>query len=254
VTRSKHLHFGFWEPGEELDMKNLRVAQDRYLRHLLSYIPAGVKTVLDAGCGVGGNAVELKNRGYDVVSLSPDPYQEKVFRENTGGKVQFCLTGFEDFRAERRFDLVLMSESFQYMDLTAGLKKCREVLNGRGWVLISDFFKVDGVDDREVHISGHSLSGFLKELEAEGFKIARQEDVTDRTGPTLNFMISLFNDYAIPSIRMLAYAMETYIPFVYKISRRLFRSPIKKALEKSLVDDKTFAKCRRYMFYLLQLQ
>jgi len=34
-------------------MKNLRVAQDRYLRHLLSYIPAGVKTVLDAGCGVG---------------------------------------------------------------------------------------------------------------------------------------------------------------------------------------------------------
>lgn len=254
VTKSKQLHFGYWEEGEELNMKNLRIAQERYISHLLGFIPQGVKTILDAGCGVGGNAIRLKQEGYDVTALSPDPYQEKVFKENTGGGIPFFLTKFEEFQIARKFDLILMSESAQYIDMEKGFKKCGELLHSRGYLLVSDFFKVDSVDDKGIQVSGHPHQRYLEKAKSNGFIIMKSEDITARITPTLDFMISLFNDYVIPSFKLIPYALEAYIPFLYQISRFLLRKPLKKALQKSLVDARTFARHRRYMVYLFRLQ
>jgi len=254
VTKSKQLHFGCWEENEELNMKNLRTAQDRYINHLISFIPDGVKTILDVGCGVGGNAIRLKENGYEVTSLSPDPYQEKVFKENTKGEIPFFLSKFEDFKTERKFDLILMSESAQYIDLKKGFKKCREILKDKGYLLVSDFFKIDDVDDGNLQISGHPHQGYLKEAESNGFVIIKSEDITIKILPTLDFMVSLFNDYLIPSFKIIAHSLGIYLPFFYKITRFLFRKPLKKTLQKSLVDAQTFTKHRKYMIYLFQMQ
>ena len=254
VTKSKQLHFGYWEEGEELNMKNLRAAQDRYLNHLINFIPDGVKTILDVGCGVGGNAIRLKKEGYEVISLSPDPYQEKVFKENTGGEIPFFLSKFEEFRTSQKFDLILMSESTQYIDIKKGFKKCHQILQDKGYLLVSDFFKVDNIDDSGIDISGHSNQRYLEEAESNGFVIIKSEDITTKIAPTLDFMVLLFNDYLIPSFKIIAYALEIYLPFFYKITGFLLRGPLKKALKKSVVDAQTFARHRRYIIYLFQLQ
>ncbi|MGH2413016.1 MAG: hypothetical protein ACRDEA_04865, partial [Microcystaceae cyanobacterium] len=83
LTGSSYLHYGYWEPlptaGEELTLTRLRAAQEAYAAKLLSFIPEGTKTVLDVGCGIGGNAVYLCDRGFTVEGLAPDALQEERF-------------------------------------------------------------------------------------------------------------------------------------------------------------------------------
>jgi hypothetical protein len=58
LTNSSYLHYGYWEPlptqGEELTLTRLRVTQVAYTAKLLSFIPEGIKALLDVGCGIGG--------------------------------------------------------------------------------------------------------------------------------------------------------------------------------------------------------
>lgn len=128
ISGTKHLHYGYWEEGEELTMKNLRLAQERYSDRLISFIPPGATKILDVGCGVGGNSLKLLEKRYQVAALSPDSYQRKVFEKNTQGKIPFFLTTFEEFKSQEKFDLVLISESCQYTDIEKGLRKCTEII------------------------------------------------------------------------------------------------------------------------------
>ncbi len=74
LTESRYLHYGYWEPvpqsGEELTVTRLRVAQEAYAAKLLSFIPQGTNTILDVGCGIGGNAAYLCDRGFSVEGLA----------------------------------------------------------------------------------------------------------------------------------------------------------------------------------------
>jgi len=117
---------------------------------------------------------------------------------------------------------------------------------------VSDFFKVDNLDDGGIEISGHSHERYLQSAKSNGFAILKSEDITTKILPTLDFMVSLFYDYLIPSFKIIAYALEVYLPFFYKISRFLLRKPLKKALQKSLIDAQTFSRHRRYMIYLFE--
>ena len=63
-----HLHYGYWSNNLEVDITNLHIAQDEYTKLILSYIPDGVKSILDVGCGTGHIDKILLDNGYIVVS------------------------------------------------------------------------------------------------------------------------------------------------------------------------------------------
>ena len=114
-VRSPYLHYGFWDNPEsvnasEFTLNEMVKAQGRYIEHLVSFIPEDVKTVLDVGAGIGGNSSYLLSKGYEVEALSPDEYQENVFAEKYNGEVKFHRSKFEDFKPEKKYDLVFISK------------------------------------------------------------------------------------------------------------------------------------------------
>jgi len=80
VLGLEHLHYGLWEPEDERSLPGVRKAQARYANYLMTLIPAGVKTILDVGCGTGVMAAHLTQLGYTVEGLSPDPSHQRLFR------------------------------------------------------------------------------------------------------------------------------------------------------------------------------
>ena len=253
ITKSKHLHFGYWKKGDDLDMKHLRIAQERYLDHFMSFIPKTVKRVLDVGCGVGGNAERLLNDDYIVTSLCPDPLLEPEFIKNTDNKAPFILTKYEDLNLDETFDLVLMAESCQYINTEKGLDKSKKMLTKDGYLLIIDYFKVDG-NEGGIYMAGHSQNGYKAAAESRGFKLIKEDDITDHVSPSFDFMSDLYTSYLIPSFKVVVKAMDIYVPFLYKITRALFRKKLKETIDNSNISGETFAKHRRYMVYLFQLQ
>ena len=112
VLELDHLHYGLWR-DEPLDLAGLKRAQERYAETLCDWVPDGVRSILDVGCGTGSMARRLAERGFEVEGLAPDPYLGEVFTERTG--LDFHLARFQEFEPERTYDLILMSESAQYI-------------------------------------------------------------------------------------------------------------------------------------------
>ena len=82
VLGADYLHWGYFPAkkfkNEALPWAELRQAQEDYTDHLLGHLPAGVRTILDVGCGLGTIAHLLQARGYMVHCLSSDLYQQSV--------------------------------------------------------------------------------------------------------------------------------------------------------------------------------
>lgn len=258
ISGSKYLHYGYWNEGEELTMKNFRLAQQRYSNYLISFIPPGVTKVLDVGCGVGGDALNLRKRGYEVVALSPDSYQQKVFEKNTQSKVPFYLTTLEDFESPKKFDLVLMGESCQYIDIKKGLRKSKKILRPGGYLLVADYFKLKKANPEDISMSGHHLKEYLREVKNAGFKTINSEDITSRVSPTLDFRKEFYKDYLMPTLKIIAFTIKVNAPHLYTLSNFFFGKIIRRMVDKGFekpgaVDSKMFTKHRKYMMYLFQL-
>ena len=74
------LHYGYWPQGLAVEPRNLAQAQAHYTEFLMQHIPAGVRTILDVGCGAGNTARKLLDRGYQVDAVSPNGVLSGVAR------------------------------------------------------------------------------------------------------------------------------------------------------------------------------
>jgi MPBQ/MSBQ methyltransferase len=254
MTKSDYLHLGCWNPGEELTMENFLRAQERYITHLISFIPQGVKTILDVGCGVGGNAIRLRKDGYAVEALSPDPSQREMFIEKTRDGIPFHLTRFEDFEARTKYDLVLMSESVQYIKVREGFEKCRQCLKEGGFLLTADYYLKKPLPTENVlSESGHVEEEYLKAAGEHGFQVIRSEDITPHVAPTLDFGRLIYDSYAKPTIDLIHDALKTRLPILYKVGRFFVGKRITDLFKyEQLIDSGLFVEHKRYMVYLFQ--
>lgn len=249
VVGLDHLHYGLWN-GEPLTLEGLKIAQDRLTHHLLDWIPEQVKNVLDVGCGIGSTALLLKQEGLDVEGLSPDPYHERSFTRRV--EMPFHLSRFQEFEPPKRYDLVLMSESAQYIWLDSLFPSAARAAPG-GYLLLADYFTVNGARG-VLAKSGHPLEEFLAEAKRAGLTLDRKEDVTDKVIPTLDLAHSWLERYVDPCLSIATEHVLRKSPWVARSARWLFRRQIDRATDlRKLVDSEAFKRHKRYLLLLFRI-
>ena len=243
------LHYGLWK-NDAFNMEGLKIAQQRYTDHLLSYFPTDVKTVLDVGAGTGATSEKLQARGYDVEALSPDPYQKHLFEKKC--HVFFHLAKFQNFSPKKKYDLVLMSESCQYIPidgLFTNAKRCAP----NGYLLINDYF-ITCPDNTAMSKSGHNLDVFFKKAHEHNFKIIKEEDITDQAAVSLELARSWVDRYVLPSIDLMVNSYRHKHPKILAVLRWLFHSKIKKFNDAlMLLDANHFKRVKRYKILLFRV-
>ncbi len=250
VLKLDHLHYGLWD-GEPLNLEGMRSAQERYLERLASYIPEGTGTILDVGCGTGAFSALLKERGFTVEGLSPDPHQQKLYAERVGQP--FHLTRFQEFEPQRRYDLVMMSEVAQYIWLPSFFPAVRRACPD-GHLLLADYFRIP-VGGELPKGSGHPLAGFLEEAGKNGVELLEREDITAATAPTLDLGKNLLDDHFEPAVLLVGETLESRHPWIYGLGRRLLRRRFEKLIEgRDFVDGEAFRRTRKYLILLFRVK
>ena len=97
-----YLHYGYWTGGIEVDIANLRLAQEQYADFVSSHIPDGVKTIFDVGCGTGQIAKKLLDLGYRVDCVSPCPFLKKRASELLGNRSNIFECCYENLQTANR--------------------------------------------------------------------------------------------------------------------------------------------------------
>ena len=261
TIRSDYLHYGFWgEPNsveiESITLQEIKNAQDRYIEHLASFIPNEVNSILDVGCGIGGNAEYLINQGYVVETLSPDDFQKSTIAEKFNNQMTFHHCKFEKFQSEKQYDLILESESACYIRINKGFEKAQETLRAGGYLLASDYFVHFRDDSKNLHLrSSHDMEKYLSSAKAHGFELIREYDQTDNTMPTLDYGKYFIERFINPTIEYSVHSAKKNYPKIAALIGKLVAPKLKaKKNQLDLLDSTLFRKYRKYMIYLFQKQ
>ena len=259
TIRSPFLHYGFWDNPNSIDLDTVTLleiknAQNRYIEHLASFIPETVKTILDVGCGIGGNADYLQNKGFKVETLSPDDFQRSVIDEKFKGAMVFHHCKFEKFNPEKQFDLILESESACYIKMDQGFEKARDTLSDGGYLLASDYFVHFRDGTKNPHLkSSHDMEKYLSSAKAHGFELVKEYDQTENTMPTLDYGKYFIERFIKPTIEYGIYSAKKNYPKTARIVGKLIGPKFEsKKNQMDLIDSGLFRKYRKYMIYLFQ--
>lgn len=251
----EHLHYGFFKKGLAATIDNIPKAQAAYAKELLSNIPKGVHRILDVGCGTGGNAKELVKKKHSLVCIAPDPYLIEKTLENTSGKVETRTDLYENINdlPEQSFDLVLMSESCQYVKIDEGWKKHSQFLKPKGYVIIADFFRIKPLDRPGLSKSGHPLDEFLTSAKENGFKLLKKRDITPFVAPTMDIYQGIIKDKVFPIAEGVFEIIQRKFPILFALGKKLVSEKVEKLRVKySNQDSKTFREYKQYLIMVFQ--
>ena len=255
ILKLNSLHYGYWRPGDEINITNLKKAQERYVRYLIKFIPRGIKDVLAVGCPVGDNAAALAKKGYRVIGLTPDKYQYKILKSINRENISFELKKFENFITVKKFDCILMSESSNYFDMDIGLKKSKNLLKENGYLLIANMFRM--TESKEFS-GAHVESEWSKCAEKYGFKLIQREDITENVLPTLVFGEKIYKEYLVPIEEIIDGYFKKSSRIRAKIIEFIFAKDVKRLFSVrdylfERLNSRLFNEKARYLICLLQL-
>ena len=263
------LHYGLWDSDLELCFHNLRVAQQRYSDMILAQLPSstGEVRVLDVGCGTGHLICQMLDRGYLADGVIPAKDLAALVRQRigmrSGCKPMIFDCKFEDFPvddARGRYDVVLFSESFQYIKPAESLPRVQQLLKPGGTLLICDFFKTaahgDGGPGDKSFGGGHPHREFLETMSRFPFRLMKDEDITKRVSPNLQ----LLNDWLMNRAKPASQTIHTYLSANYPMSTRMLLWVLRKKLRKMQYkyfsgyrSKETFEKYKTYHLMVYRL-
>ncbi len=194
LTGAENLHYGDWT-GLEVNAANFGPAQVAYTDRLFRYLPDKPCRILDIGGGAGETARKLLALGHQVEIVIPSAFLASRCRENAKGAVVHEMR-FEDFEGTGKFDVCLFSESFQYIPLGTGLKKCLGLLAPSGRIVIADCFRREGFREDEVLATvggGHPIASYRATVAELKLETLNEEDITSEVAPSVEIEQGLFN-------------------------------------------------------------
>ncbi len=253
--KTDDMHYGFWSEGLDVCVENFPKAQENHSELIISHIPEGVKTILDVGCGVGTMASRLIEKGYSVECVSPSPMLSERVRNKLGDDCVLHDCYFEDLPEGKTYDLVMFSESFQYVNLARSLEKLPSFLNKDGHLLICDFFKTDAPGKSALG-GGHKLAKFYKLMKETPFENIEDIDVTDLAAPNMDLVSDMIDEVGRPIWDLLFYYLENRKPFLTKLLKWKFRKKLPRIEKRYFSGERngeTFKKYKSYRFLLYRL-
>ena len=206
------MHYGYWEKG----VKNQKQASRRMNEKLVEKIQITKDDyVLDAGCGIGGNAVWLaQTYGCKVVGVTIVPEQVETAnrRAKEAGVEHLCEFKLMDYMnlefPDETFSVVMGLESICYAnpknDFIKGV--FRVLKKGGRFGMADGFASKEEYFGNEKRLMGRWMDGWkinnldapsqwLRYAESAGFSSYRYENITKNVMPTVRIMLawSLFS-------------------------------------------------------------
>ena len=224
---TEHLHFGYWPDDLDVNLNNVKKAQDFHSEKIIKSIPKNVETILDVGSGSGGLAEKLVDNGYHVDCVSPSEYLSDSIEQKLKKRVTVYRSTFEDLDLQKKYDLVIFSESFQYVNIKKSLNKIPLVVQEKGHVLICDFFRKPGTGKKPLG-GGHDWEVFQDYLSDHSYTEILNKDITRETARTYDLINQIIGEVADPVRSLSAKYLDSQYPTGMKFLRWYFKKKIKR--------------------------
>lgn len=251
LFKSKYIHYGFFPDDLEGEFWNLGKAQEEYTKNLLSKLPQEVRTILDVGCGTGMVAKRLVENGYDVECISPSSIlTEKVHENAPSVTVYECK--FEDFVPNKKYDMVLFCESYQYIKLENLFEKLQECMAQDGFMMLSDMFKTKEKERGPVG-GGHFIDKHMKFCKDNGLTNVVDQDITRYIAPTFDILQDVSLNLIKPLMDNTDRIARVNHPLVHKVILWFFRKKLDKFSNKLTRKDRNGAGFKEYNSYRVQV-
>lgn len=251
---TEDLHYGYWVEGLPVKTANLKQAQENYTDLIIRHIPEETRTILDVGAGNGNLSRKLQNNGFTIESLTPSFYQAEVIKSKLKAGSRVHVSRFQSCKTLGKYDLIIFSESFQYIPVKKAITMARSLLNTSGKILICDFFsKV--TKDVDIFNGGHNWDKYLDVLVKESIEILIDLDITPETAPNIKLFSDLVNDVGLPSAWMVKEYLFYKYPRIMSLLRWKFRSKYRSLTgryDKNILNAENFLKCKTYRLMLLK--
>lgn len=256
VFGNNFLHYGFFPhlpvDPETISLATVRQAMNDYASLLVERVKPAERA-LDVGCGMGGLLARLSQAGVRVTGLTPNNAQTAHIRGNWPD-IPVVNSTFEEAAQKGLirpdYDVLINAESFQYIDLNAGMRAVRNAFapdaTDPRWLCIDYFRLNEGARNK----SGHLLRDFEAGLERHGFAVRERLDVTENVLPSLAYGRMLAKRLALPLVRFSADKFFLRRPFL----AYLFQDWTKNKLDNvrlDTLDPDVFRRDKRYLLFTL---
>ncbi|MCP3923746.1 MAG: methyltransferase domain-containing protein [Desulfobacterales bacterium] len=268
LTGVEDLHYGFWDEDVKPEILEFKNAQIRYTEFVLSAVkneiedPANAK-ILEVGCGTGAMLAQLLSSGYRIDGVIPSEHLEKKVNEKVEKTVSdykpriFGCT-FEAILENHdvdKYDLIVFSESFQYVQIETNFSLLKTLLKEGGKVVICDFFKSvhhgDGGPGDSSFGGGHPIMTFYKLIEENNFMILQDKDITKNMSLNLELIEEILMERVLPTVQVLDKYTSLKYPTISKLVKFIYRKKLKKLKYKYIAGNRSRKTFERYKNYRL---
>jgi SAM-dependent methyltransferase len=247
------LHYGYFaqppEDAESISLADLKRAMDDYATLLVERVRTGER-VLDVGCGMGGLLARLDRAGVRAVGVTPNTAHAAHIRARWP-HIPLIESVFERLDAAALapgFDAIVNAESFQYIEMDAGMRNVRALLVPGGRWIVLDYFRLNAAAKNP---SGHLLAAFEAALARHGLAVVERIDVTENVLPTLAYGKLLATRFALPLARFASEKFFLRRPLAAYLFQPLVSARLD-AVRLDTLDPEAFRRDKRYLLMTLR--
>lgn len=253
ILRNDMLHYGYFDDihiaSDTISVKQIEDAQIKYAENIINQISNKDGLILDVGCGMGGLLELLLQKNFKVEALTPNINQKQHIDSKYKGLI--CHNKkFENFNTNKKFGIIINSESLQYINLETAFEKVDSLLVPGGKWIIGDYFRTA---ENSINKSGHYLKDFNAKVKASGWKITYEQDITLNVLPTIKFL-NMYAERFLQPIKHFAFEKLRFKKaWLYYLTENL-RTGLNNKLNKELaaIDPDMFFKEKQYMLFVIE--